>query len=164
MEYRNCTDLVAAPRFILERLEPFDTSTLRLHLKFHSRRDQAVSGYFRYRDRLIVAAVRRRQRFPLKNQWPVGSRPVRTGRGWAWVWDEEPVRDRDELMVWIAGHEAFHFLRHTRQIGGIQRETRANRFAFEWLRGYLAERRGGGVGDPRGLVLGPAGASARHVA
>ena len=141
MEYRNHTDLVRAPRFISRRLEPFETSSLRLHLKLHRRKDQPVSGYFRYGDRLVVAAVRARQRFPLKNAWPVGTRRVRGGRGWAWVWDEEPVRDRDELMVWIAAHELYHFLRHTKQIGGIQRETRANRFAFEWLRAYLTEER-----------------------
>jgi hypothetical protein len=140
VEFRNYTDLVEAPAFILDELKPYDTARLRLHLKFHRRRDQPVSGYFRFRDFLIVAAVRQMQRFPLKNAWPVGSRAVRTGRGWAWVWDEEPVHDRDALMVWIAGHEAFHYLRHTRQIEGIQRETRANRFAFQWLRTFMAAR------------------------
>ena len=98
-----------------------------------------MSGYYRYDDHLVVAAVRQRQRFPLKNQWPVGSRPARGGRGWAWVWDGEPVETRDQLMVWIAAHELYHFLRHTRQVEGIQRETRANRFAFAWLRAFLAE-------------------------
>ena len=39
MEYRNHTDLVRAPGFILRRLEPFDTFSLRLHLKFHRRKD-----------------------------------------------------------------------------------------------------------------------------
>jgi Zn-dependent peptidase ImmA (M78 family) len=43
-------------------------------------------------------------------------------------------------MVWIAGHELFHFLRHTRQVEGIQRETRANRWGFKWLREFKAER------------------------
>ena len=140
MEYRNYTDLALAPEFILRRLEPFDTVKLRLHLKFHRRKDQPVSGYFRYEDFLVVAAVREKQRFPLKNQWPVGSRKSRCPRGWAWVWDEEPVRTRDEIMVWIAAHECFHFLRHTRQVDGIQRETRANRFGFLWLREFKADQ------------------------
>ena len=141
MEFRNLTDLVEAPAFLLRRLEPFETGPLRLHLKFHRRKDQPVSGYFRFRDLLIVAAVRRTQRFPLTNAWPTGSRQVPFGRGWAWVWDEEPVRDREELMVWIAAHELFHYLRHTRQLKDIQRETRANRFAFAWLRSFIAEHR-----------------------
>ena len=51
-------------------------------------------------------AVREKQRFPLKNEWPVGSRQTGRGRGWAWVWDAEQVTDRDQLMVWIAGHYA----------------------------------------------------------
>jgi len=140
VEYRNLTDLELAPRFILEKLQSFDTTRLRLHLKLHRRRDSPVSGYFRFKDCLIVAAVRRVQRFPLKNRWPVATRPAPGWRGWAWVCDEEEVRDRDELLVWVAAHEIYHFLRHTRQVPGIQRETRANRFAFEWLREFKAVR------------------------
>ena len=138
MEFKNYTDLERAPAFVLGELEAFDTAVLRLHLKFHRRKDQYISGYYRFEDHLVVAAVRRRQRFPLKNEWPVGSRKTHSGRGWAWVWDHEPVRDRDGLMVWICGHELYHFLRHTRQIDGINRETRANRFAFQWLRAFQA--------------------------
>lgn len=138
MEYKNLTDLKLAPRFILQKLSAFDTSKLRLHLKLHRRKDQPVSGYFRFRDCLLVAAVRPRQRFPLKNRWPVGTRPSSGWRRWEWVWDEEEVRNRDELLVWVAAHEIYHFLRHTKQIQGIQRETRANRFAFQWLREFKA--------------------------
>ncbi len=138
LEFRNSTELVRAPEFALERLESFDTRNLRLHLKYHRRKDQEISGYYRFEDFLVVAAVRRKQRFPLKNEWPVGSRKTGRGRGWAWVWDNEPARNSEELMVWICGHELFHFLRHTKQISGINRETRANRFAFEWLRAFKA--------------------------
>jgi hypothetical protein len=140
VEFKNFTDLTEASEFILDELTSYDTSRLRLHLKFHRRSDQPVSGYFRFRDFQIVAAVRQKQRFPLRNAWPVGSRSVPYGRGWAWVWDEQAVCDRDALMVWIAGHELYHFLRHTHQIEGIQRETRANRFAFTWQRKLLALR------------------------
>ena len=63
-------------------------------------------------------------------------------RRFAWIWDREKACDRDELMVWIAAHELFHFLRHMRQVPGINRETRANRFAFEWMRDYKREQRG----------------------
>jgi len=141
LEYKNFTDLTVAPEFILREIEAFDTSKLRFHLKFHKRKDQEVSGYYRFDDHFILAAVRKKQRFPLKNEWAVATRKCRNRRGWTWVWDREQARDRDELMVWIAAHELFHFLRHTKQVPGINRETRANRFAFEWMRRYLAEKR-----------------------
>lgn len=148
MEYKNYTDLEAAPEFILRELKAFDTSKLRFHLKFHRRKDQEVSGYYRFDDNFVMAAVRKKQRFPLKNEWPVATRKARGGRGWAWVWDRERAHDRDELMVWIAAHELFHFLRHTKQVPGINRETRANRFAFEWMRRYMAERGASAAGPP----------------
>jgi len=147
LEYRNYTDLERSPEFILRQLEPFDTSELKLHLKWHRRKDQEVSGYYRFEDNFVMAAVRAKQRFPLKNEWPVGTSPSRGRRRWKWVWDREKACDRDELMVWIAGHELFHFLRHTKQVPGINRETRANRFAFEWMRRYMAER-GASAAEP----------------
>ena len=119
-----------------------------MHLKFHRRRDQEVSGYFRFDDNFVMAAVRKKQRFPLKNEWPVATRPSSGRRRWKWVWDSEPATDRDELLVWIAAHELYHFLRHTRQVPGINRETRANRFAFEWMRRYKAECRGDIPAEP----------------
>ncbi len=142
MEYTNYTDLEKAPEYILRRLEAFDTSELKFHLKFHRRKDQEVSGYFRFDDNYVMAAVRKKQRFPLKNEWPVGTRKSGGRRRFAWIWDREKATDRDELMVWIAAHELFHFLRHMRQVPGINRETRANRFAFEWMRDYKREQRG----------------------
>lgn len=41
-----------------------------------------------------------------------------------------------EVLIWIAGHEAFHFLRHSRQIPGKNFETQANRYGLEWLERY----------------------------
>ena len=140
MEFKNYTELNGAADFILRQLQEFDTGLLRLHLKYHRRRDQYVSGYYRFEDHLVVAAVRRKQRFPLKNEWPVGSVKTRRGRGWKWLWDAEPVENSEQLMVWICAHELYHFLRHTRQVPGINRETRANRFAFDWLRRFIAQQ------------------------
>lgn len=39
----------------------------------------------------------------------------------------------DEGIVWIAAHEAFHFLRRTRQIAGRNTEIEADRFADNQL-------------------------------
>jgi hypothetical protein len=61
---------------------------------------------------------------------------LRTGRQWLRVRGETLVRDLDEAIVWILAHEAFHFLRRTRQIPGRNTEIEADRFADEQLQFY----------------------------
>lgn len=54
-------------------------------------------------------------------------------REWKRVIGYTEVRTRGEGLVWIVAHEAFHFLRHTRQIEGRNTEIDADRFADEQL-------------------------------
>jgi hypothetical protein len=42
-------------------------------------------------------------------------------------------KNHEEDMVWLAGHEFYHFLRHSRQISGKNTEAQANEFAFKCL-------------------------------
>lgn len=55
-------------------------------------------------------------------------------REWRRVIGSTEVLTRDEGLVWIVAHEAFHFLRRTRQIEGRNTEIEADRFADEQLR------------------------------
>jgi hypothetical protein len=55
-------------------------------------------------------------------------------REWKRVIGYTEARTRDEGLVWIVAHEAFHFLRHTGQIKGRNTEIEADRFADEQLR------------------------------
>lgn len=61
---------------------------------------------------------------------------LRTGRTWLRVRGETLVRDLDEAIVWILAHEAFHFLRRTRQVPGRNTEIEADRFADQQLLFY----------------------------
>jgi hypothetical protein len=54
-------------------------------------------------------------------------------REWKRVIGYTEARTRDEGLIWIVAHEAFHFLRHTRQIEGRNTEIEADRFADEQL-------------------------------
>ena len=54
-------------------------------------------------------------------------------REWKRVVGYTEARTRDEGLVWIVAHEAFHFLRHTRQVAGRNTEIEADRFADEQL-------------------------------
>jgi hypothetical protein len=64
----------------------------------------------------------------------------RRRREWSYVLEEVTFRDAAETLVFVAGHEAFHFLRHARQIEGRNTEPGANRCGLEWLREWREER------------------------
>lgn len=49
------------------------------------------------------------------------------------MWREDRFQTKEEAFIWLAGHEAFHWLRHSRQIPGKNYETQANRYGFAWL-------------------------------
>lgn len=63
-------------------------------------------------------------------------RDLRTGREWYRVVGGTQVQNLDEAIVWVLAHEAFHFLRRTRQIPGRNTEIEADRFADDRLRFY----------------------------
>lgn len=53
-----------------------------------------------------------------------------------WIYDQEICNSEDELMIWVFGHEIFHFLRKTKQVPGRNTQSQANKFGFELLRKY----------------------------
>jgi hypothetical protein len=59
-----------------------------------------------------------------------------TGREWMRVRGSTRLMDLSEAIVWVLAHEAFHFLRHSRQIPGRNTEIEADRFADNTLRFY----------------------------
>jgi len=69
----------------------------------------------------------------------------RTGREWMRLRGTTHLRDLDEALVWIVNHEAFHFLRATRQIPGRNTEIEADAYADAALEAFRAERVVGGV-------------------
>lgn len=65
------------------------------------------------------------------------------GREWLTVYRNVPIQDQDEAIVWIIGHEAFHFLRKTRQIRGRNVEWQADAFGCDLLERWRAGQREG---------------------
>ena len=80
--------------------------------------------------------------------WPASARRVpgpifedaRSGRQWKRVYGATEVKTLDEAIVWIVAHEAFHWLRQTRQIPGRNTEVEADAFADRKLQEFRAER------------------------
>ncbi len=138
-EFVNLTDLQIAANWICNKLKEYDTTKLRLHLKRHRRRDQLFSGYCRYEDFLVVAAIHEKMPLPFCLTKPIGSKPNRRRRrGFDYLWKEMSVATEDQAMVWVAGHECWHYLCKTKQQKGNW-ETRANKFGFAWLEEFTAD-------------------------
>ena len=128
--------------FLRQKLDRFDTSKLdyfRLYDRTGQTTTRGVWGrctfpsqkrQLGYRIRCCVSVTNRG--FPHPVKWAIGTRQLGQGQ-WQWLWREDKFRTIEEAFVWIAGHEAFHWLRHSRQIPGANYETQANRHGFAWL-------------------------------
>jgi hypothetical protein len=122
--------------FIRAKAALIDTSGLSVHIKHTRSRGRDVTGYYRFADRRIVIAVKKRLKYPRRAAYGVGSRPVerkRLGsRPYKLVWHEETFTGAEDLLAFVAGHEFWHFLCHSGQRRG-DFEVRANCHGFMWL-------------------------------
>jgi hypothetical protein len=70
----------------------------------------------------------------------VGDRYVATRNGqslqWRRLYCPLELRSEDEVLVFLVAHEAFHYLRKTRQVGGRHGEIEADAFALKTLEQY----------------------------
>lgn len=60
-------------------------------------------------------------------------RDERSGREWIRVTGKTRLQSLDEGIVWVLAHEAFHFLRRTKQIPGRNTEIQADQFGDDTL-------------------------------
>ena len=70
-------------------------------------------------------------RFPCREDVPTGTKPLPSG-GWRYTTQPVTFADEAELLAFVAGHEAFHFLHHSGQMGGRNTEPAANRYGLGW--------------------------------
>jgi hypothetical protein len=132
------------------KLQPFDTSKLDYFRLYDRTNQTATAGVWGrctypnrkqqlgYRIRCCVSIMTAELPYPAK--WATGTRRIDETR-WEWIWREDRFHTKEEAFIWIAGHEAFHWLWHSRQIPGANYETRANQYGFLWLdewRGMVA--------------------------
>jgi hypothetical protein len=70
----------------------------------------------------------------------VGARYVATRDGkriqWKRLYQPLELRSEDEVLVFLVAHEAFHYLRKTRQVEGRHGEIEADAFALKTLEQY----------------------------
>jgi hypothetical protein len=128
--------------FLQAKLSPFDADNLEYFRLYDRTGQTATAGVwgrctfpnqkkklgFRIRCCVSIMAME----FPYGAKYATGTRRIDATR-WEWLWREDWFRTKEEAFVWLAGHEAFHWLRHSRQIPGANYETQANRYGFAWL-------------------------------
>lgn len=55
---------------------------------------------------------------------------------WQYVYQQETFHNYLELLAFLCGHEIYHWLRHSKQIGGRNVETHANVFGLVMCHGW----------------------------
>jgi hypothetical protein len=139
-EIKNFTgELERAEAFLRAKCALISTDGVTIHIKHTRAERRDVTGYYRFADRRIVIAVKRRLRYPRHAAYGVGSvalaeKPAR-GRAFELVWHEGRFTSADDLLAFVAGHEIWHFLCHSGQRKG-NHETKANCNGFLWLREF----------------------------
>lgn len=141
-------------RFVEERLAEFDCSRVDW-FKLGETRINPYSGHCTYPKRVaprsrsfthgyrIVASVHPASvRYPWTEDVRIGTiqRPDISHGMFEWISERIEYADADEALVAVAGHEAFHFLRHSKQVPGQNTEAQANRFGLEWLKRWREDR------------------------
>jgi len=140
LEIRNFTGtLEHGEAFVRAKCALVHTDGLSIHIKYTTARGRDVNGYYRLEDRRMVLAVKRRLRYPRIAAYGVGTRPLERKRlgslPFRVVWFEDRFTSADDLLVFVAGHELWHFLCHSEQ-RKRDHETRANCHGFLWLREF----------------------------
>jgi hypothetical protein len=55
---------------------------------------------------------------------------------WKRLYRPLELRNEDEVLVFLVAHEAFHYLRKTKQVAGCHGEIEADAFALQALEQY----------------------------
>ena len=83
----------------------------------------------------IIANVKQSVLYPYLLKQAVGSKKENNINGFDYIWDSELLFNINDTMIWLLGHEVWHFLCKTKQKKGNY-QTQANKFGFEFLRNY----------------------------
>lgn len=171
LQIKNYTDgLERGEAFLRAKCALINTHRLSIHIKHTRARGCDLTGYYRWNDRRLVAAVRPGLRYPVKAAYSIAYAPRKDGRsglGRQKIWHEDHFNNADELLVFVAAHEVWHFLCDSRQRPLTEdEETRANCLGFLWLREFKRWRGPGArvapiPSNPPGPDLLTAGACSR---
>lgn len=125
--------------FVMQQLAGFDLSKVREFRLYRSMGKQRLAGHCQYPHKKskrtmyrLTAGVNLALSYPWMYEAPVGT-TQHVGGAWSYVLEHVTFATPEEVLVYLAGHEAFHFLRHSRQVSGRNGEPSATRYGLEWL-------------------------------
>jgi len=143
------TGLDEAVEFIYSQIQHWDTSKidwfkclpLNKRVPLHGRctypkRIRKGSRKFLHQYQIRCSVNVREDYWPRRFGWFIGTKTVKLGSGgsaWTWIEEEVVYHSAVEALIWVAGHECYHWLRHSRQIPGKNTQCQANKFGLNWL-------------------------------
>lgn len=143
MILENNTTCTEAEAFLRRKLEGIKTEfprnrklgkELQVFLKWSTGK-QPMAGYCRYKDFFVTCRINKDLTYPYSFLDPVGTQTrimENGGRAWTFVTQQVTFNDAEEAMVYLIGHEMWHFLCKTKQAKG-NRQTKANLNGIKWL-------------------------------
>jgi len=154
MKIINKTNCKKAEEFLIEKLKPYNTENLEVKMIYGDFRGGLNTGYCKYPMKeiktkcgftkrrydksgivKITAEINKRRKLPDVEQESISTTQFPEKHCFIFNLDKEEIRNDDENMVWILGHEVWHFLCKTKQERG-NRQTKANANGFKWLREF----------------------------
>ncbi len=86
---------------------------------------------------LIRVRVNSKNRYPVTHLYPVGTEAVEDdSSAYRYLMESVRMTSEREVTAFVVGHELYHFLRKTGQVGGQNRQTQANKFGIKFLRDF----------------------------
>jgi hypothetical protein len=152
MNITNKTNCKLAEQFIVERMKQYKTDNLDINMSYGNfSAINSSAGYCRYPTKKsasrrgwrfdlskgifkIRVRVNERILYPFQEIMSVATKPINETM-WEWINDKEELRNEEENMVFVLGHEMWHFLCKTKQEKG-NRQTKANAFGYKMLREF----------------------------
>lgn len=130
-----------ALNFIQTEIQNYNTSNL--IVKFKNIPKSFIKGYCKYAtsensNYVINCGVISNGKYPRTAEYAIGTQQLNFKKGFKWITWVENFKDSNEAMVFLFGHELWHFLCKTKQKKG-NHQTKANVFGFEMLNKYRSE-------------------------
>lgn len=146
MKINNSTDCVKAEEFVRHIMQGFKTEfpknkklgkELTINMKW-SNSGQFCSGRMRCADFDASCRVSKHNVYPITVSEAVGTQKV-DEHFFVWVTERITFNDAEECMIYILGHELWHFLCETKQRKG-NHQTKANKNGIDWLEKFRSWR------------------------
>jgi hypothetical protein len=153
MNIINKTPFQKAEKFIIKKLSSYNTDRLTIKMNYGDFK-RKTQGHCSYPVKRVEKPKGRSKGWYIdykKGEWKISTTVSKTkdedqirmavstrqlGNGFfEWLYDTETEVTDEEQMVWLLGHEIWHFLCKSKQEKGNW-ETRSNANGFKWLREF----------------------------